>query len=70
MVSRPISVRRSWSRATADWPTSPWTHTLLGDYLDEEELHNAVGAVVTTADRLDDELQSRFGGKRSEDLDA
>ena len=69
MVSRTISARRSWSRATADWPASTWT-TWLGDYLDEEELHNAVGAVVTTADRLDDELQSRFGGKRSEDLDA
>lgn len=43
-------------------------HTLLGDYLDEEELHNAVGAVLSTADGLDEELQARFGGKRLEDM--
>lgn len=43
-------------------------HTLLGDYLDEDELHNATAAVVNTADDWDDELQSRFGGKRVEDL--
>lgn len=40
------------------------SHTLLGDYLDEEELHWALHAVVGTADRLDDELKEKFGGKR------
>jgi hypothetical protein len=39
-------------------------HTLLGDYLDEEELSAAMFAVLNTADQLDDELQKRFGGKR------
>jgi Putative bacterial sensory transduction regulator len=41
-----------------------FTHTLLGDYLDPEELKQAVGAVVTTANTLDDELKTRFGGSR------
>ncbi len=44
------------------------THTLLGDYLDEEELRAAMWGVLATADRLDDELQPRFGGKRMADL--
>jgi hypothetical protein len=44
-----------------------FTHTLLGDFLDPEELKHAVGALVTTADQLDDELQARFGGKRFHD---
>ena len=39
-------------------------HTLLGDYIDEEELASALYAVLNTADQLDDELQKRFGGKR------
>jgi len=39
-------------------------HTLLGDYIDEEELASAMYAVLNTADQLDDELQKRFGGKR------
>ena len=39
-------------------------HTLLGDYLDEEELAAAMYAVLNTADQLDDELKNRFGGKR------
>ncbi len=41
-----------------------FTHSLLGDFLDPEELKHAVGALVTTADQLDDSLQARFGGKR------
>ena len=44
------------------------SHTLLGDYLDPQELHWAVGAVGYNADRLDDELQSMFGGKRFADF--
>jgi hypothetical protein len=41
-----------------------FTHTLLGDYLDPEELKQAVGAIATTADELDEEIQDRFGGER------
>lgn len=44
------------------------THTLLGDFLDEEELSAAMWGVLSTADNLDDELQQRFGGKRLADL--
>lgn len=43
-------------------------HTLLGDYLDEDELHTAVGAVLRTADSWDDMLQQKFGGRRVSDL--
>ena len=42
-------------------------HTLLGDYLDEEELHWALHTMLQTADQLDDELQQKFGGKRLAD---
>mgnify|MGYP003586390648 CR=1 FL=1 len=39
-------------------------HTLLGDFLDPDELDNVVDSLVIVANRLDDELQERFGGKR------
>jgi hypothetical protein len=39
-------------------------HTLLGDYLDEEELAAAVWNVLGGADEMDDPMQQRFGGKR------
>ncbi len=39
-------------------------HTLLGDFLDADELDNVVDSLVVVANRLDDELQERFGGKR------
>ena len=42
-------------------------HALLGDYLDPDELANAVAAVALTADELDDEAVQRFGGKRYSD---
>ncbi len=42
-----------------------FSHTLLGDYLDQEELDTAIGAVLNTANDLDDELQKQFGGKRT-----
>jgi hypothetical protein len=42
-------------------------HTLLGDYLDEEELSAALYAMLGTADQLDDELKGKFGGKRLAD---
>jgi hypothetical protein len=41
-----------------------FTHRLLGDYLDPEELKSAVGGVAATADDLDNELQGQFGGRR------
>ena len=44
------------------------THTLLGDYLDEEELSSALWAILASADKLDDELKGRFGGKRLADF--
>lgn len=40
------------------------SHTLLGDYLDEQELLHAVGAMLGTADKLDDDLKTQFGGTR------
>lgn len=39
-----------------------FTHSLLGDYLDQAELENALFAILKTADDLDNELQGRFGG--------
>ncbi len=39
-------------------------HTLLGDFLDEEELRAAMFGVLGSADEIDDQLQKRFGGKR------
>ena len=44
------------------------SHTLLGDYLDEEELSSALYAILGTADKLDDELKEKFGGKRLADF--
>lgn len=40
-----------------------FTHNLLGDYLDPQELQRAVGGIATTADKLDTELHGRFGGE-------
>jgi hypothetical protein len=45
-----------------------FSHTLIGETLDPEELGHAVGAVATTADQLDDEYLAAFGGKRWVDL--
>src|SRR5262249_31409043 len=41
-----------------------FSHTLLGDYLDEKELETGLWAVLSAADGWDDELQAKFGGKR------
>ena len=46
-----------------------FAYTLLGDYLDEDELGTALWTVLFTADRLDDELQAQFGGRRWVDED-
>lgn len=40
------------------------SHTLLGDYLDQQELESACLVVLMTANELDDELQAQFGGTR------
>ena len=52
-----------------DAPTATivFTHTLLVDYLDADELRRAVNAVTSTADELDDEVVAKFGGKRYQD---
>ena len=45
-----------------------FSHTLLGDFIDQPELETAMWAVLSTADSWDDELQPRFGGKRVSDF--
>lgn len=37
-------------------------HTLLGDFLNRKELETAVQAIASTADKYDDEIQTKFGG--------
>jgi hypothetical protein len=41
-----------------------FSHSLLGDYLDEAELCRAVGGMLSVADDLDDDLQAHFRGDR------
>ena len=41
-----------------------FSHALLGDYLDEDELVKAVGGMLSVADHMDDELAEQFGGDR------
>jgi hypothetical protein len=41
-----------------------FAHTLLADYLDPDELVNAIWMVGGTADDLDDKIHTQFGGKR------
>jgi hypothetical protein len=55
-----LSLKRSGDGAVSIF----FTHQLLGDYLDQAELEVAVAALVTTTDKLDDQLQARFGGTR------
>lgn len=42
-------------------------HSILGDYVDKEELINSLMAVGATAEKLDDEFKERFGGRRALD---
>jgi len=49
-------------RPQDDEATIVFTHTLLGDYLDDMELRVAAVAVAYTSDELDDTLVERFGG--------
>jgi hypothetical protein len=44
-----------------------FSHTLLGDFLDQPELEAAMWGILSAADALDDELKEKFGGKRSTD---
>lgn len=44
--------------------TLEFRYTVLGDFLDAEELAQAVMAVIFTANGLDDKLKPRFGGSR------
>jgi hypothetical protein len=38
-------------------------HALLGDFLDAEELVTALSTVARTANKYDDLIKERFGGK-------
>lgn len=40
-----------------------FNHNLLGEHMTPAELETTVGAVASTADRHDDEIKSRFGGR-------
>jgi len=42
-------------------------HTLLGDYLDPDEIEAAVILVAFSADDIDDEIAKLFGGTRFSD---
>ena len=42
-------------------------HTIVGSTCDRDELKTSIMAVVTTADRLDDEIVARWGGTRAMD---
>ena len=45
-----------------------FSHTLLGDYLDQPELESAMWGILQVADEWDDELQPRFGGQKYRDV--
>ncbi|MDQ3981383.1 MAG: YbjN domain-containing protein [Actinomycetota bacterium] len=40
-----------------------FNHNLLGDFTAPEELEAAIAAVIETANRFDDEIKTRFGGR-------
>jgi hypothetical protein len=41
-----------------------YDHTLLGDFLNRKELEVAIRAFAFIADKYDDEIQAKFGGKK------
>ena len=45
-----------------------YEHTLLGDFLDVEELYEAVVAVALMADQYDEQISGMAGGKRFVDI--
>lgn len=40
-----------------------FNHNVLGDFMAPEEIEATIAAVAQTADRFDDEIKSRFGGR-------
>ena len=40
-----------------------FNHNLLGDHMAAEEFESSLAAVASTADRFDDEIKERFGGR-------
>lgn len=40
-----------------------FNHNVLGDFMGPEEIEATIAAVAQTADRFDDEIKSRFGGR-------
>jgi hypothetical protein len=42
-------------------------HTIVGSQCSKEELRASIMAVISTADKYDDEIMSRWGGKRASD---
>ena len=44
-----------------------YDHTLLGNFVDPDELYSAIYMVGWTADDLDDVVTTKFGGKRYTD---
>ena len=57
----------TFSVVEGDKPMLRLSHSLLGDFLDPEELRMAVMFVGLIADKTDDELKAKFGGKRMAD---
>lgn len=43
--------------------TIVFRHSLLGEFLDPEELRVAVVLVAKTADEIDDQIKAKFGGR-------
>ncbi|HUA87897.1 MAG TPA: YbjN domain-containing protein [Steroidobacteraceae bacterium] len=41
-----------------------FSYTLLGEFLDPDELRSALSAVAVSADAIDDEIKTQFGGRR------
>jgi len=39
------------------------SYTMLGEFLDPDELRLAIGMVANTADDIDNEIQDKFGGE-------
>jgi len=54
--------------ADASLTNVAFEQNILGDNLDEPELVATVTSLISTANNLDDELQKKFGGKRTSDL--
>ncbi len=53
--------------ADASLTNIAFEQNILGDNLDEPELVTTVTALLAIANNLDDELQKKFGGKRTSD---